>query len=260
MMGDDAPRATRAAVTLGRFIDWIDRFRGRVVQFRGIDDESQMWPLAVRSFFRTRGAPPGAHDDATFEAFRRYEERLFTHFRREAALLVERSPSDDWQWLAMAQYYGLPTRLLDWSLSPLVALYFAASPGVHRGCRIYALDWGPVDGEDGVLDPSTCAAGPFQFGGDIARFAPQVISKRMAEQQGSFTLQGNPLNDVHEVAGNRLHRLCYTPAERDEIVIDLFRLGITASALFRDLPGLAQTVRWIHEEYVPRMSARSRHD
>ena len=55
------------------------------------------------------------------------------------------------------------------------------------------------------------------------------------------------------VAKARLHRLDFGPADRAEILVDLFRLGISASALFRDLPGVAETLRWIYEDYIPRM-------
>jgi hypothetical protein len=38
-----------------RFLEWTERFRGRDAVFRGVSDESQMRPLAVRSFFASRG-------------------------------------------------------------------------------------------------------------------------------------------------------------------------------------------------------------
>ena len=94
---------------------------------------------------------------------------------------------------------------------------------------------------------------PLAYDGEIARFAPPVIIQRMAEQQAVFTLQGNPLRDIRGVAAGRLHWLDYDTAASTEILIDLYRLGISAASLFRDLPGLAETLRWAHEEYLPRM-------
>jgi hypothetical protein len=79
-----------------RFLDWTERFRGRTVVFRGVEDVGQMWPVAVRSYFRSRGEMPGACDKRNLTAFRDYERALFTNFRREALLLAEYMPRDDW--------------------------------------------------------------------------------------------------------------------------------------------------------------------
>jgi hypothetical protein len=237
---------------LRRFLDWMERFRGREVVFRGVDDGQQMWPIAVRSFFRSRGEDPGAAEERILADFRRYEAGLFADFRREAVLLAEHVPADEWQWLALAQHHGLPTRLLDWSRSPIVALYFAAARAKESKCRLYGYDWGSVGANVGLIEPPSQPGSPFTYEGEIARFAPPVISKRMADQQAVFTIQGNPLEDIHVVAKAQLHWLAFGPSDPPEILVDLFRLGISASALFRDLPGLAESLRWIHENYIPR--------
>lgn len=54
------------------------------------------------------------------------ESHLLRNFKKFARSLLK-DKHNDWELLAVAQHHGLPTRLLDWSFSPYVALHFATS-------------------------------------------------------------------------------------------------------------------------------------
>jgi hypothetical protein len=67
------------------------------------------------------------------------EERMFSLFKEKSLPFLRECPHDDWDFLAVAQHYGLPTRLLDWTWNPLVAAFFATCECKEEDGAVYAL-------------------------------------------------------------------------------------------------------------------------
>jgi hypothetical protein len=192
------------------------------------------------------------------------EVDMLKHFRRDASPRVQERPLTSWDWIFLAQHYGLPTRLLDWSENPLIGLYFAVEDDMGGENE-------PVDGALFELDPAglnkasypkaprvimfdeddfltnylpEAPKGPRQ--GPIAAVAARYFDRIIA-QAGTFTVNHSEHIDLETVDGGAyVYRIRIPATAKPYIAAELSDMNINGSTVYPDLAHLADHVKGLY--------------
>jgi hypothetical protein len=230
-----------------------------------------------RSQFVFRGVPRARHSLETSlqtGGFEAHERHLLSSFRKYA---LRSAVHGDWvwNWLSLAKHHGLPTRLLDWTYSPYVAMHFATHDVRHfdEDAAIWCVDYRRMtallpDKLRKVLEQEDVnifttellnrVATTLDEFDDLSRhdfvvfFEPPSLDERIVNQFALFSLPSSPtlsLQALLEQSADSYHRIIIPATLKWEVRDKLDQANITERVLFPGLDGLSQ---WLKRYFTTR--------
>ena len=210
--------------SFGELHEIIESYDERTIMYRGV--KSVKFPLIPKI---GRIVPPRSIGSREVN-----EKEILRLFKERALRFIDFTPTSDWDWLALGQQHGLPTRLLDWTNNPLVACFFAVEEPSEDERVIYAYqNQSYIDVEE--------YPDPFRYR-QVGKFIPWHISPRITNQGGLFTIHPKP---YEQFESDDMEKLVIPNHLQSTLKRTLNKYGVDRFSLFPSLDGLSSHIEWL---------------
>ncbi len=208
-----------------RFVSTSGRV-GQSTIFRGVSKYSH---ILTPSIGRGRYNP---------DKLRVVEKDMLQLFKMHSVPYLKCRPNSPWEWLALAQHHGMPTRLLDWTRSPLVALFFAVETLSSDDAAVYVRDNAETFNPEQYPDPFAPEID------EVVVYLPPHFTTRISAQSGLMTVHADPTKSYDH---DDITQLIIPSEQKRDLKHVLAHYGIHRASMFPDLDGVAKYLKWMKE-------------
>lgn len=232
--------------------------------FRGHSSETWILESSIERLLKPIGwSPDLATSCESFSVFK-------FHSNAHHYVTKETLPTSKLGWLSLMQHHGVPTRLLDFTVSPFIALFFAfdgVNPEQEDRCAIWAIDYRDLTKKviEYIKEQDknfSLSYSEVQMKQDLVfetiinqnsydvlwTTEPGVLNLRLERQKGTFLLSGNIRKRISDLLpkflSNQTYKKIIIPASLSTEAYKIMdKMGISNSRLFSDIDGLGKDIK-----------------